>query len=82
MSLPELASVAKNLVKNDRTTSPLLPTFGVKENGYFNSSKRLNPTLQARRVVERTPNPLYYSNFTAFAKVLTPPSDHRHVQVC
>jgi hypothetical protein len=39
LSLPEPASVAIISVKNDRATSPLLPTFGVKENGHFNSSK-------------------------------------------
>jgi hypothetical protein len=37
--------------------------------------KRLNPASQARREGERTPNPLYRSNSTAFANVLTPPSD-------
>jgi hypothetical protein len=54
-------------VKNDRTMSPLLPTFSVKENGHSIPQKRL------------TSNPLYRSNFTAFAKLLTPPSDHHHM---
>jgi hypothetical protein len=37
--------------------------------------KRLNPAEQAWREGERTLNPLYHSNSTAFANVLTPPSD-------
>jgi hypothetical protein len=48
----------------------LFRTSGVVENSRFNSSK--TPEMRSG---ERTPNPLYRSNSTAFANVLTPPSD-------
>jgi hypothetical protein len=47
-------------------TSPLLPTFGVKKNSHFISSK----------------TPLNRSNITAFTNVPTPPIEHHNVHVC
>jgi hypothetical protein len=57
LSLPELASVTKNLVKNDHATLPLLPTFGVKENGYFNSSKTPESRLASSAGGREDPKP-------------------------
>jgi hypothetical protein len=43
--------------------------------------RRIPPRKLSRRERE-TQTPLYRSNFTAFANVLTPPSVHHHMHVC
>jgi hypothetical protein len=56
---------------------------GAVENRCFTSTKSVESHLASSRGRERgTQAPLYRSNSTAFAKVLTPPSVYHHVHVC